>query len=254
MRLQGKIALVTGSSSGIGKAIAIHLAREGCDVCVDYYHDEQGGEDTRRQIEELGRRAIAVKANVGHGDEVRAMVQRCVEELGGLDIMVNNAGVEIKAPITEVSEADWDLVIGTTLKGVFLGLQAAARHMVEKKKGRIINISSIHEEVTMPHNAPYCAAKGGVAMLMRTTAVELAPFGITVNNVAPGAIATPINTDTLSNPAAVAALTAEIPVGRIGTPEDVAAVVAFLASDEAAYVTGSTYFVDGGMMRNFSDK
>src|SRR5215204_5508120 len=178
MRLEGKVALVTGSSSGIGKAVAIHLGREGCDVCVDYYHDELGGEDTRRQIEVMGRRAIAVKANVSHGDDVRAMVQRCVEELGGLDIMVNNAGVEIKAPITEVTEEHWDLIIGTTLKGVFLGLQTAARHMVETRRGRIINISSIHEEVPMPRNAPYCAAKGGVAMLMRTAAVELAPYGI----------------------------------------------------------------------------
>lgn len=253
MSLNGKIALVTGSSSGIGKAIAIYLAREGCDVCVNYYSDREGGEDTKRQIEQLGRKAIAVQANVGKADEVRGLVQRCITDLGGLDIMVNNAGIEIPKPILDVTEAEWDLVIEVTLKGVFLGLQEAARQMVQRGGGgRIITISSIHEDVTMPGNAPYCAAKGGVRMLTRTAAVELAPHGITVNNVAPGAIATPINQMTLMDPVALAALKAEIPMGRLGDPDDVAAVVAFLASDDAAYVTGSTYTVDGGMIRKRS--
>lgn len=248
MSLEGKIALVTGSSSGIGKAIAIRLAREGCDVCVNYHGHPQGGEDTKAQIEQLGRKAISVQADVGKAADVHMMVQRCITELGGLDIMVNNAGIEIRSPILEVTEAQWDLVLNVTLKGVFLGLQEAARHMVERGSGRIITISSIHEEVTMPGNAPYCAAKGGVRMLTRTAAVELAPYGITVNNVAPGAIATPINRQTLVDPAKIAALKAEIPLGRLGTPEDVAGVVAFLASDDASYVTGATYTVDGGMI------
>ncbi len=252
MALTGKIALVTGSSSGIGKAIAIRLAREGCDVCVNYHSNQQGGEDTKQQIEQFGRRAIAVQANVGRAGEVRALVQRCITDLGGLDIMVNNAGISIPNSILDVTEAQWDLVIEVTLKGVFLGLQEAARHMVRRGSGRIITISSIHEDATMPGNAPYCAAKGGVRMLTRTAAVELAPYGITVNNVAPGAIATPINQKTLVDPDAVAALKVEIPLGRLGDPEDVAGVVAFLASDEAAYVTGSTYVVDGGMIRKRS--
>ena len=254
MSLAGKVALVTGSSSGIGKAIAIRLAHEGADVCVNYHREEEAAQDTVRQIQALGRKSIAVQADMGAGAEVEAMVQRCEAELGGLDIMVNNAGVEIKSPFIEVTEAHWDLVINTNLKGVFFGMQAAARYMVPRRSGRIINISSIHEDATMPGNAPYCAAKGGVRMLMRTVAVELAPYGITVNDVAPGAIMTPINRDTLSDPAKVAALQAVIPMARIGTPEDVAGVVVFLASDDAAYVTGATYFVDGGMIRQFSNE
>lgn len=254
MSLEHKIALVTGSSSGIGQGIAVRLAQEGCDVCVNYFHDASGGEQTRQQISQLGRKAISVHADVGQAGDMRDLVQRCVNELGGLDIMVNNAGIEIKKPVVDITEQDWDLVINTNLKGVFFGMQEAARYMLEKGTGRIINISSIHEDATMPGNSPYCAAKGGLRMLMRTVAVELAPHGITVNNVAPGAVATPINLDTLSDKAKVAALQAAIPLGRIGTPQDVASVVAFLASDEAAYVTGSTYFVDGGMMRMFSNE
>jgi glucose 1-dehydrogenase len=254
MPLTGKVALVTGSSSGIGKSIAIRLAHEGCDVCVNYHREEAAAQDAVRQIQGLGRKSIAVQADMGAAADVKAMVQRCEAELGGLDIMVNNAGVEIKAPFVEVTEEHWDLVINTNLKGVFFGMQEAARFMLPRRSGRIINISSVHEDATMPGNSPYCAAKGGVRMLMRTAAVELAPYGITVNNVAPGAIMTPINRDTLSDPAKIAALQAVIPLGRIGTPEDVAGVVAFLASDAAAYVTGATYFVDGGMIRAFSNE
>lgn len=263
MSLAGKVALVTGSSSGIGQAIALRLAREGCDVCVNYHGDAAGGEQTRQQITQLGRKAISVHADIGSAADVHTMVERCVNELGGLDIMVNNAGVEIKKPIIDYTESDWDLILNTNLKGPFLGIQEAARHMIGNRKpfelagkaaGRIINISSIHEDATMPGNAPYCASKGGLRMLMRTVAVELAPYGITVNNVAPGAIATPINLDTLVDKGLVARLEAAIPMGRIGTPDDVAGVVVFLASDDAAYITGATYFVDGGMIRMFSNE
>lgn len=249
-----RVALVTGASSGIGKAIAIRLAAEGCDVCVNYHANEVGAVDTIQRIAGLGRRAIVVRADVGRVEEIHALVDRCVDELGGLDIMVNNAAAIAQAPILEVTEAEWDWMIDVTLKGVFFGLQAAARHMVQRGGGCIINISSIHEEAVMAGFAPYCAAKGGVRMLMRNAAVELARHGIAVNNVAPGAIATPATAATLARPDAVAELQQVIPMGRIGRPEEVAGVVAFLASSDGAYITGSTYYVDGGMIRHFTDK
>ena len=249
-----QIALVTGSSSGIGKAIALRLAADGYDICVNYRQDAQGAEDTRQRVEALGRRSLCVQADVAHVTEIRALVARCVDGLGGLDIAVNNAATASRAPFLDVTEEDWDRVLNTSLKGVFFGVQAAARHMVDHGGGRIINISSIHEDAVMAGLAPYCAAKGGVRMVMRNAAVELASYGITVNNVAPGAIATRATTSTLADPAAVDELHRVIPMGRIGTPDDVAGVVAFLASDDAKYITGSTYVVDGGMIRHFTDK
>ncbi len=249
-----RIALVTGASSGIGKATAVRLAADGCDVCVNYHVNDVSAGETVRRIERLGRRAIAVRADVGNVAEIYALVDRCVGELSGLDVMVNNAAAISRAPLLDVAEADWDRVIDVTLKGVFFGLQAAARHMVHHGGGRIVNISSIHEDAVMAGFAPYCAAKGGVRMLMRNAAVELARYGITVNNVAPGAIATPASAATLADPEAVAELRQVIPLGRVGTPEEVAGVVSFLASPDGAYVTGSTYYVDGGMIRHFTNK
>jgi glucose 1-dehydrogenase len=254
MRRTDQVALVTGSSSGIGKATAVRLAAAGYDVCVNYHTDAAGARDTVRQVQAHGRRAIAVQADVALVAEVYALVDRCVAELGGLHVMVNNAATARRASILDLTEADWDRVIDVTLKGVFFGLQAAARHMVDHGGGRIVNISSIHEDAVMAGMTPYCAAKGGVRMLMRNAAIELARHKITVNNVAPGAIATRANAAKLADPAAVAELAEVIPLGHAGTPEDVAAVVAFLVSPDAAYVTGSTYYVDGGMIRHFTDK
>ena len=251
MSLSSKVALVTGSSSGIGRAIALRLARDGADVCVHYRRGAAEAEDARRQIEGLGRRAIVEQADMANLVDVRRLVQATVDQLGRLDILVNNAGMEIEQPFLEVSEENYDRILAVNLKGAFFCAQAAAQVMVRQGAGgRIINISSVHEDLPMPGNAPYCVSKGGMRMMMRTICLELAPHQITVNDVAPGAIATPINTATIQSPVLLKQLLSEIPLGRIGTPEEVAALVAYVASPEASYITGSTYFIDGGLMRS----
>ena len=202
------------------------------------------------QIESLGARAVAVAADISKPDEVERLVGTAVEAYGGLDILVNNAGIEEQHPFLEMPLEVWNNVIAVNLTGVWLCTQTAARHMVERKRGgRIINISSVHEDMAMPTNAPYCAAKGGLRMLMRTVAVELAPYGITVNDVAPGAIDTPMDAALKRDPVKMRQLLSEIPIGRMGTPEEVAGLCVFLASDAAAYVTGATYVIDGGMTK-----
>ena len=250
-RLAGKAAIVTGSDSGIGRAIALRFAQEGAAVTVNYHRNAQGADEVKGLIEQAGGRAIVTQADVAATADVQRMIDGTVRAFGGLDILVNNAGVEIPKPFLDVPEDEWALVLATNLTGPFICMQAAVRAMLQgQRKGRIVNISSIHEDVPMPGNAPYCAAKGGLRMLMRTLCDELAPQGITINNIAPGAIATPINQRTLADPQKIATLNAYIPLGRLGTPEEVAAVAVFLASDEASYVTGSTYFVDCGMTRH----
>ena len=248
MRLEGKKALVTGSSSGIGEAIALRFAREGADVAVHYHH---GGDEARRvvaEIEKMGRKSVALGANVGVAAEAEGLVNSAIEALGHLDILVNNAGVEVREPFLEATEQHYDLVLGVNLKGAFFAAQAAARHMVERGEGgRIVNVSSIHEDVAFLDYTTYAASKGGMRMFTRTVCQELAPHGITVNDVAPGAVATPINKRTLGDGALLHELQDVIPAGRLGDPDEVASVAVFLASDEAAYVTGSTYYVDGGM-------
>jgi glucose 1-dehydrogenase len=248
MRLEGKIALVTGSSRGIGRAIAIRLASEGADVVVHYNRGLEGARETARDVEAGGRRALVLQADVSRVGEVRRLVGEAVAHFGALDILVNNAGLEIRAPFVDVTEEDFDVQLAVNLKAVFFVTQAVVRHLRERgRPGRIINISSVHEDLPFPDFAPYCASKGGVRMLTRTLAVELRGTGITVNGIAPGAIATEINRALLSDPAKVSALLAQIPLGRLGEPRDVAAVAAFLASPDADYVTGATYFVDGGL-------
>jgi glucose 1-dehydrogenase len=249
MALNGRVALITGGDTGIGRGVCLRLAREGADVVVDYRGDAAPANELVNDISGLGRRAVAIAADISDPQQVQSLFQQAEQQLGPVDILVNNAGIEKRAAFLDVALEDFDRVLSVNLRGVFLCTQAAARGMAQRKRGRIINISSVHEDLAFPEFAAYAASKGGVRMLMRTLAVELAPLGITVNDVAPGAIATPINTATLNDPAKVKALEAIIPLGRIGTPEDVAAVVAFLASDDAAYVTGSTYYVDGGMIR-----
>ena len=250
MKLENKVAIITGAATGIGQAIAIGMAREGASIVVDYVGNPDAPADTVKQIESAGGKVIAVAADVSKPDQVASLIQQTLSAYGKLDILVNNAGIEHKHPITEFPLDQWNQIIAVNLTGPFLCAQAAANQMISQKgAGRIINISSVHQDLPMPGNAPYCASKGGLRMLMRTMAVELAPQGITVNNIGPGAIYTPIDADVQANPEMEAALMAEIPVGRWGKPEEVANLAIFLASDDAAYVTGSTYFIDGGMLR-----
>ena len=254
-RFQGKVAIVTGSSSGIGQAIAIRLASEGCAVVIDYHSHPEGAQDTQNKIAAANGKSIVVQADVTKPADLQNLVDQAWQQLGGCDILVNNAGVEKSAPFADATEADYDLVLNTNLKGPFFLTQAFVRKLTAAKKpGRVINISSVHEDMVFPNFASYCAAKGGIRMLMRDLAMELGPAGITVNNVAPGAISTPINASLLADKPKLDALLRNIPLGRMGTPEDVAAVTAFLASDEAAYVTGSTYYVDGGLIRNYKEQ
>ena len=255
MRLAGKKSLVTGSGSGIGQAIAIEFAKEGADVVVNYRGNPSGAKETRAAIEKTGRRAVTVQADVGITAEARRLVADSIAALGGLDILVNNAGIEKRAPFLEVSEQDYRSVIEVNMNAPFFLAQAFVQHLRETHRpGKIVNISSVHEELSFPHFTPYCMAKGGLKMMMRNLAIELASCGITVNNIAPGAIETPINRKLLEDPKALAALNSNIPMGRMGKPPDVAHAAVFLASAEADYITGTTIVVDGGLLWNYSEQ
>jgi len=256
-RFDGKVAVVTGSSSGIGQAIAVRLASEGASVVIDYIGRQQGAQDTQAKIQAANPKAksIIVQADVTKVADTTNLIQQSWSQLGGCDILVNNAGIEKGASFWDITEADYDAVLDTNLKGAFFLTQEFVRRLRDAKKpGRVVNISSVHEDMVFPHFPTYCAAKGGLRMLMRDLAVELGPLGITVNNVAPGAIITPINKSLLENKTELDALLRNIPLGRLGTAEEVAGLVAWLASDEAAYVTGSTYFIDGGLIRNYHEQ
>lgn len=251
MELAGKAAIVTGASSGIGRAIALALAAEGASVAANYARDAAGAGSTVEEIEAGGGKAFTIQADISNPEEVKNLVSEAVGRFGRLDVMVNNAGVERKMPFLETPIEVWEEVIAVNLTGPWLGCQEAARQMVKQGgPGRIISISSVHEDLAMPTNSPYCAAKGGLRMLTRTIAVELAPHSITVNNVAPGAIETPMDATLEQDPGQMETLLSEIPLGRMGKPEEVANLALYLASDAAAYVTGSTFFVDGGMIRH----
>jgi glucose 1-dehydrogenase len=250
MRLQNKVAIVTGSASGIGQAIAVRLAREGAAVVVDHVGDTDLPVETQRQIAALGGKSIAVAADVSRPDEVKRLIDQTLAAFGRLDIAVNNAGIEKKAAFVDYPVAELQKILAVNLVGPFLVSQAAARQMIRQGQGgRLINVSSVHEDLPMPTNSAYCASKGGLRMLMRTIAVELAKDRITVNNIGPGAVYTPIDADVEAKPEMERALMAEIPLNRWGKPEEIAGLAAYLASDEAAYITGSTYFIDGGMLR-----
>ena len=254
-RLAGKVAIVTGSSSGIGQSIAIRLASEGASLVIDYVGQPDGANDTLAKIQSTGGKAITIQANVSSIAETQSLIDQTYTKLGRCDILVNNAGIEKEAAFWDVTEAEYDAVLGVNLKGAFFLTQAFVRRLRDAKlPGRIINISSVHEDMVFPNFSTYCASKGGIRMLMRDLAVELGPLGITVNNIAPGAINTPINTALLANKPKLNALLANIPLGRLGTPEEVASLAAFLASDEAAYITGSTYAIDGGLLRNYHEQ
>jgi glucose 1-dehydrogenase len=253
--LQNKVAIVTGSGSGIGQAIAIRLASEGATVVVDYRNHIDQAQETASKCEAAGGKAILIQADVSVLANTQNLVDQTWKQLGRCDILVNNAGIEIESPFWDITEKDYDAVLNVNLKGAFFLTQAFVRRLRDAKlPGRVINISSVHEDMVFPHFSTYCVSKGGMRMLMRDLAVELGPLNITVNNIAPGAIATPINTKMMANKPELDALLANIPLGRMGTPEDVAGLALFLASDAGAYCTGSTFFIDGGLIRNYHEQ
>lgn len=249
MLLEGRKAIVTGGSSGIGKATALRLAQEGASVCVNYYSDAEApdAQAVVGEIEKAGVTGLALQADVGSEAEVVKMVAEAAKALGGVDLLVNNAGIEKKVPLLEMPEQIWSAILRTNLTGAFLCLREAAKIMAAAKGGTIVNISSVHEYIPWPGFSHYCASKGAMKLLMQTAALELAPHGIRVLSIAPGAIVTPINAFVLDDPEAEHAVVGEIPLQRMGNPEEVAAAVAWSASDQAAYVTGTTVVVDGGM-------
>ena len=254
-RLQGKVAVVTGSGSGIGQAIAERLAQEGADCVVDYRDHVEEAQATVDKIVAAGGKSVMVHADVSILADCTNLIEQAWQLLGSCDILVNNAGIEIGADFWDVTEKDFDAVMDVNFKGAFFLTQAFVRKLRDAKKpGRIINMSSVHEDMVFPHFSTYCASKGAMRMLMRDLSVELGPLGITVNNIAPGAIATPINTKLMADPKLLDPLLRNIPLGRLGKPEEVAGLAAFLASDDAAYVTGSTYVMDGGLMRNYKEQ
>lgn len=248
MRLENKVALITGAATGIGKAIATRFAQEGAKVAVNYLPGGDRDAQAAAAVTEIGHGAIGVAGDVSKRADVERIVQETVSAFGRLDIAINNAGIEIKKPFLEVTDDEWNRVIGVNLFGAYLVSQVAARQMVKQGPGgKLLNVSSVHEDIPFPEYTAYCASKGGIRMMMRNLAMELAPYKINVNNIAPGAIATPINQSVLDDPTASKNAISEIPWGRFGKPEEVAAVAVFLASDESEYVTGSTYYVDGGL-------
>lgn len=243
--LAGKRALVTGGSKGIGAGIALGLAQAGADVAVNYHRDADGAARVVREIEILGRRAVALGADVGQVAECRRLVTEAATALGGLDILVNNAGITLWQDFFATDEAHWDATLDTNLKGVFFCTQAAARIMREQHWGRVVNISSGASKSAFTNATPYNASKGGVNMLTVGMAAELGPHGITVNCVAPGAIL--IERTSREMPDYAGTFAAATPLGRVGHPEDIAGAVLYFCSDTAAYVTGQVFWVDGGL-------
>ena len=253
-RLAGKVAVISGAGSGIGQAIAIRFASEGAAVVINDIKLE-GANETKAKIEAAGGKAIVVQGDVTKVADNQKVIEEAYKQLGRCDILVNNAGIEIGADFWDVTEKDYDAVLNVNLRGAFFLTQAFVRRLRDAKQpGRVINLSSVHEDMVFPHFASYCAAKGGMRMLMRNLAVELGPLGITVNNIAPGAVITPMNASLLNNKEQLNALLANIPLGRLGTVDDVSGVALFLASEDGAYVTGSTYFTDGGLIRNYHEQ
>jgi glucose 1-dehydrogenase len=254
--LEGQPALVTGANSGIGKAVALGLAAAGADVAVNYVTDPASAEEVAHSIDAKGRRAIAIKADVSDEEEVKSMFARAIDHFGTLHIAVNNAGLQRDATLQEMTLEQWNKVIGVNLTGQFLCAREAVREFrkrgidsaVSAAAGKLVFMSSVHQEIPWAGHANYAASKGGVMQLMRSIAQEVAPFAIRANGVAPGAIRTPINKAAWETADAYRDLMTLVPYKRIGEPEDIAQAVVWLVSDAADYVTGTTLFVDGGMM------
>ena len=250
MSLKDKVAIVTGGNTGIGKSVVLALAGAGANVVIDYVCDPQATDALEKQVAALGAQAIGVEADVSKLADLERLVAAAVQAFGRLDIIVNNAGIETRTSVLDTTEDQYAKVLDINLKSAFFGTQLAAKQMISQGGGgRIINMSSVHEDWPMPGNTAYCLSKGGMRMLTRTAGVELAPHGITVVGVGPGAVDTPINVSTVSDPEKLKTLDAAIPLGRLAEPNEIADVVAFLASDGAGYLNATTVFVDGGLMQ-----
>jgi glucose 1-dehydrogenase len=251
MSLANKVAIVTGGNSGIGKAVVVEFAKQGASVVIDYVSHPETAQAMEAELTALGEKVTAVQADVTEIADLQRLVAAAVEKYGRLDVMVNNAGVETRTSVLNTTEEEYDKVLAINLKSAFFGTQLAAAQMIKQGGGgRIINMTSIHEDWPMPGNTAYCLSKGGMRMLTRTAGVELAPHNILVVGVAPGAVATPINLSTMNDPVLMQKLDAAIPLGRMAKPEEIASVVAFLASDGASYITATTIITDGGMMQS----
>lgn len=249
MNLKGKVAVVTGGNSGIGASIVLELAKQGANIVIDYIVHPETTEELEKQVLALGDQAIGVKADVSKVSDLQNLIDSAVKQFGRIDIMINNAGVETRTSVLDTTEAQYDKVLNINLKSAFFGTQIAAKQMIKQGGGgRIINISSVHEDWPMPNNTAYCLSKGGMRMLTRTAGLELAKYNILLVGVGPGAVATPINLSTMKDPQLMQKLDAAIPLGRMAKPEEIAKVVAFLSSDSASYLTATTVFVDGGLM------
>ena len=254
-RLAGKVAAITGGSQGIGLAIAQRFAEEGADVSFCYRSNKAGADEAVTNIAKTGRKVAGFQYDVSSVNDGQKFIADTAAQFGKIDILVNNAGLERRADFWDATETDFDAVLNVNLKGLFFITQAFVKNrMAVKASGKIINISSVHEELPFPHFASYCASKGGVKMLTRNLSIELAPLGITVNSIAPGAIETPINKNLLNNPAKLSALLENIPLKRLGTPDDVASMAVFLGSEESNYATGTTFFLDGGLTWNYQEQ
>lgn len=251
MELEGKVAIVTGGNSGIGMAVVLALAEQGANIVIDYVANPDATEALEQRLHAMGDKAVGVEADVSKVDELQKLVDAAVKAFGRLDIMVNNAGIETRTGILDTTEQQYDRVMDINLKSAFFGTQIAARQMLQQGEGgRIINVTSVHEDWPMPGNTPYCLSKGGMRMLTRTAGIELAPHGILVTGVGPGAVDTPINASTAADPEKMKTLNAAIPIGRMAEPEEIGSVVAFLAGKGASYLAATTIFADGGIMHS----
>ncbi len=253
--LDGHVAIVTGAGSGIGQNIAVRLAKDGAKVVVDYIGGDEGAKQTLASIEQAGGTGIGFQADITHPEQIQALVAKAYDTYGSCDILVNNAGMEHKADFWDVTEEQYDKILNVNLRGPFFLTQAFVQRLRDaQKKGRIINISSVHEDMAFPGFSTYCISKGGMRMMTRDLCVELGPLGITINNVAPGAVNTPINTALLQDEQKMEHLREQIPLGYMAEVADISGLVAFLASDEASYITGATYTIDGGLTRSYHEQ